>query len=351
METTQTVTPEVTPTPVSAMPKLKGTWLIITEGFNIWKSRLSTLAILSILPYVFIFIVAVIVSLGLFAINGQSGILQAMTAGPTASQFIAMLIIFPILFIAILIFTVWSQASIMYAIADETKSLSTKQLIVHAWPKIKSYIWVFILTELTLAGAALLFVIPAIIIAPMITASLFVFITEDVKGLDAIVKSREYTRGYWWQIVGRSILIGLFGMIFSIGSSLITNGLKLAVGHAHLGTTVTLVLVAIISMVGFVVSLLINTFVFACLYSLFKTLRDTKGSVSIENSSFRKYVKVLPILGLVLIPLLLISVSYAAFRNAREAGLKAEHAQQLQMQLRDPSIGNFANINEAYPKN
>src|SRR3989344_4397532 len=75
--------------------------------------------------------------------------------------------------------------------------------------KLLPVFWVNILTTLVVFGGYLLFFIPGILLSIWLAFSLIIASIEDVSGMDALVKSREYTRDKWWAIVRKHIYLFL----------------------------------------------------------------------------------------------------------------------------------------------
>ncbi|OHB25146.1 MAG: hypothetical protein A2X84_09095 [Desulfuromonadaceae bacterium GWC2_58_13] len=79
----------------------------------------------------------------------------------------------------------------------------------------------------------------------------YILATDDVHGMEALLKSREYVRGHSWGVAGRVLLL------------------------AAVGT-----LVALIPIIGPLLNLLLVPFTLIYYHEIFKDLREIKGSVS-----------------------------------------------------------------------
>lgn len=73
------------------------------------------------------------------------------------------------------------------------------------WP----IIWMSILAFLAVVGGFFMLIVPGIILAVALTFRPFTLILENRRGLDGLVQSRDYVRGYWWAVFGRALLLGL----------------------------------------------------------------------------------------------------------------------------------------------
>lgn len=77
----------------------------------------------------------------------------------------------------------------------------------------KAYFWRYlgfsIVSTLVLLVAFLLLIIPGVIVSVWLTFSSFVLILENGGIIESMKKSREYVRGRWWGVFGRSVFISL----------------------------------------------------------------------------------------------------------------------------------------------
>jgi Flp pilus assembly protein TadD len=76
-------------------------------------------------------------------------------------------------------------------------------------------VWLGALTGLIVTGAYLLLVIPGVIFTVWFFFAPFVFIEEDVRGMNALLKSKEYVRGRWFGVCVRLIAIWLILALIS----------------------------------------------------------------------------------------------------------------------------------------
>jgi len=88
----------------------------------------------------------------------------------------------------------------------------------HSWQKIGSFVWLALISSLIVFGGLLLGIIPGVILSIWFIFSAIILFAEEgrgSRGLNALVRSRNYVRGYWWPILGRI-------MIFSIPMALLS---------------------------------------------------------------------------------------------------------------------------------
>jgi tetratricopeptide (TPR) repeat protein len=108
----------------------------------------------------------------------------------------------------------WGVSAFLIAIVDQQSSI--KEAFIKAKPKVPAHIWLGVLTGLIVMGGYLLLLIPGIIFAVWFFFAPFVFIEEDVRGMDALLKSKAYVRGKWIPVCVRLIAVWLLSALVSL---------------------------------------------------------------------------------------------------------------------------------------
>src|SRR3989344_3811570 len=115
----------------------------------------------------------------------------------------------------------WIQTALLCALQSKEAKLTVKNTLQEAKNKIGPYAWVVILGKLITMAGVVLFIIPGIIFSVWFSLSCYVFIFENKKGMQALKRSKELVKGYWWPIFGRILILGLVmclvGWIIKIG--------------------------------------------------------------------------------------------------------------------------------------
>jgi Flp pilus assembly protein TadD len=145
----------------------------------------------------------------------------------------------------------WGMSAFLTAIADEQCGI--KEAFRQARPKILAHVWLGVLTGLIVTGAHLLLVIPGVIFAVWFFFAPFVFIDEDVRGMDALLKSKAYVRGRWLGVCLRLVAIWCVS-----------------------------VLIASIPIAGQVLALFLVPFSFIYTFLLYKDLKALVGDMAFE---------------------------------------------------------------------
>ena len=118
-----------------------------------------------------------------------------------------------IAYLIVIYFYIRTQISIFLFIKDgyqgkpEKVFESSKDLF---WP----YLGLSILTAVLIFLWLLLLIIPGIIFSVFYVFAVYVFFCEDKRGMEAIKRSKNLVKGYFWQIFGRILFLFLVTLIF-----------------------------------------------------------------------------------------------------------------------------------------
>ncbi|MFA5001078.1 MAG: hypothetical protein WC531_02495 [Candidatus Paceibacterota bacterium] len=208
----------------------------------------------------------------------------------------------------------WGSASLILALRDRTQKLTIKEAYRLGWTKkLWSLIWVAILATFIVGGGYWLFLIPGIILTVWLMFAQVLVLVENEKGMKAIVKSREYTRGYFWPILGRYVLMAIaVTLVYAILMFLVglvtrqLGGLSFAILN---------------SLLGVIVSVLVTPWAVIYLYLVYENLKQIKGGSVVVNSAKKQGIWYL-VIGLVGWILIIIAwVFFAAILVALFGGL------------------------------
>jgi tetratricopeptide (TPR) repeat protein len=227
--------------------ELAGIGDLLTNAWEIYKERMLTLILVGLAT-----VVLPIVSFApLFAL------------GYAISQFMpdfkmVIVVISTLLAVVVMVWVAnWAVSAFLTAIVDEQCGI--KEAFQKAKPKVIAHIWLGTLTGLILTGAHLLLIIPGIIFTVWFFFSPFVFIDEDVRGMDALLKSKEYVRGRWLGVCWRLLAIWLISA-----------------------------LVSTIPIIGQLLALFLIPFSFVYTFLVFQDLRETRGDISFQPTRKEK---------------------------------------------------------------
>ncbi len=131
---------------------------------------------------------------------------------------IILVILFVVALVALIYFGVRSQIG-MYLVL-KTPTVEFKELFKNT----KGLFWKFfglsLLTGILVMLWTLLLIIPGIIFGIFYSFALYLLIFEDIKGMEALKKSKAMVSGYWWGVFGRTMFLLLVAMLASFILSL-----------------------------------------------------------------------------------------------------------------------------------
>ena len=236
---------------------------LLSDAWEMYKAKWKTFLGIVVVPILFMFFAGIIFAVGLWGsgtIDRSSP--ETLFSGNTP---LVLFILFAFIFLFFLftfIVQIWSQAALVYAI-KENGEIGIKEAYQKSKSKIKQFFWVSILVGFITMGGFIFFAIPGFIFGVWFSFATFIVITEDLKGMDAILKSREYVRNYWWPVFWRFLFINLvmigIMIVVSIGSMLIP-------------------------ILGNVVSIILTPIVMIYMFLIYNNLREIKGDFAFEPS-------------------------------------------------------------------
>ena len=120
-----------------------------------------------------------------------------------------------------------------------------------------------------------LLVIPGVIFTVWFSLSIFVMIAEDLNGMNALLKSREYVKGKWGDVAWRLFFVAAVSFLVTWISGLILGFLL-----GKLGTEI----------VRFAGGLFLTPFVMTYLYLVYGNLKAIKGEIAFSPTGSQKAV-------------------------------------------------------------
>lgn len=194
--------PETSENPEGSSPKgLAAPTKILGDAWNIFKNNIAVFVSIAAVPFLFSFARLLVKFL-----PKQNSILTVGVA--------------LIIGLASIVISFWSQIALFLA-AREKGRISFQDAFSGAWGKVLSFWWIAILTSLIVTGGLLLFIIPGIIFGIWFSFSLFVFLNEDIKGFNALLKSRKYVEGVFGSILWRQFFFALVSILLILPVAII----------------------------------------------------------------------------------------------------------------------------------
>lgn len=276
---------------------LSGVTTILGQAWILYRSRLGTFLGVMITP--------MLVLIGLSAVLAGGGLLgSTLLSSKFAAGGIGLLILLAIVFfLAIFISQAWGQTALLYAIKDSQERIGVRESYRRGWHKILSYLWLSFLVGFITIGGFLLLIIPGIIFTVWFSLAMFVLVAEDLKGMNALLKSREYVRGIWGGIFWRFFFIGALYLIISSVPVFIFSFLKIPLG-------------AEIS--RFVIGLFLTPLVMTYSFLVYSNIKAVKGEITFAPTrGQRTTFGVIAILGILAIPAFIFLTTFLIFNSIR----------------------------------
>ncbi len=197
------------PTPSLSLPEVGE---LLRESFQIFKNRiwvfLLLMLIILLVPFLFILPFAIFFfSLGLVQDRIPDFLFIPLTVFGILMAVIA--------FLVMVVINLWAGLSLLYAIKERDQKIGIKESLAKGWPKIISYLWISILAGFITIGGYLLLIVPGIILAIWFSLAAFVLVSEGLKGMNALFRSKQLIKGFWWQVFWRFLVLNI--IIFLIG--------------------------------------------------------------------------------------------------------------------------------------
>lgn len=197
---------------------LLGPMELLKAGWARFKSRWQTALIIQVIPGLLMLVPAL-----LFAImfGAKAGASDANPLAMVNSLFTVGWLVIPTVLAGIFLMY-WAQIA-QYLLMSSSKKLTWKE----AYLESRQYLWQyfalsFIVGLVTTAGFILL-IVPGVIISLMLVVAYPVLFSENLKGFQALKRSRWYTQGYKVEILKIVGLFVLFSILLSIVIGMFEN--------------------------------------------------------------------------------------------------------------------------------
>ncbi len=277
---------------VSQTQSLPGVGDLLKRTWQVYISRLGT--------FLGILIIPAVVALFFLLLSVALAFLKPI--------FIIFLVI---AVIVVVVLNWWSSAAFLYAIKEREQRIGIKESFAKGWPKILSLFWVSLLVGLAGLGGLFLLVVPAIIFTIWFGFAPYVLVSEDLKGLNALFRSRQLVSGYWWGVFARLLILGAIMIVLLVGLHLFSLVLPVFGPIVRFGRLLfqNFVLIPIFTIYSFL---------------LYEDLRKIKSEITFEPPPEGTRVKFVLVCLLGLLLLLLPAIIIISLRGAIE---KAKEAQ------------------------
>ena len=210
--------------------RLKSIGEVFSETWELYKRR--AVPILVVILLTTLLVIFLICALGIIMALGLGG-QQALTGQLQGGQVSTTTVIAGlVVFLVSMILIIWSQASTVAVTVDE--DLGIMAALKAGWKYLIPLTWVGTLYMGIVMTGLTLFLLPGLILGLSMSLCFYIMIDEDLHGMDAVLASRQYVRGHWWNTFLKffpvwlaSIAVGLIPFIGQILSFIFTPFLLL----------------------------------------------------------------------------------------------------------------------------
>ena len=234
----------------------------------------------------------------------------------------------------------WGQTALLYAVKDHQENIGVKEAYRRGWRKILSFWWINVLSGFIIMGGFLLFVAPGIILAVWFSLISFVLVVENITGMNALLKSREYIRGNWGAVLGRYLFIGLIALVFFFAPM-----------------SIFMILAAFVKIpfreeITQIITMAVNLFwaPLMTVYSflIYERLKTAKNQLVFTPTKGKKVGFILlAIFGFLIVPMTIFIIAFSMVGPAREKGINA--MRELDLQRARVSVEKYYIDNGKYP--
>lgn len=265
--------------PISSLP---GAIAIFKQAWAIYKRRLATFLGVMIIPTLVMIAMLVIMIAIVIFIGGE-------LLGGGVSLFIPLLILLSVI---ILISQSWGQTALLYAIKDNQERIGVIESYRRGWHKILSYLWISLLAGIITLVGFLLLIVPGVIFAVWFSLAAFILVSENLKGMNALLKSKEYVKGKWGSVFWRLFFIGAISLIIFLVPTLIFNFLEIPFAK---------------EIYRFVIGLFLIPLVMTYIFLVYNNLKALKGEITFTATRGKKTTFIaIGILGLFILSAILV---------------------------------------------
>lgn len=219
--------------------RLPGPANLFVRAWGIFKSRVGVLLALSFMS---------------LAANVIGQLPEVFRASPLAT----LLTVFVSIILSFL-----TGAAIVYAVANHEAKINVGEAYSKAAQNFWGFALVSFLVGLLIGGGFGLLIIPGVMFIAWFSLAVWVFVVEGTKGMNALLKSREYARGLFWPIFGRLVLLVLVPWVAILA----------VLGLSFLTPILALIAIPLFILLSFVYPPLASAYI----YLLYKDIKALKG--------------------------------------------------------------------------
>jgi hypothetical protein len=290
---------------------LPGPIELFSEAWRVFKKRWKPLVGLSFIPgLVALGVVFILLLVMIFV--GIVGQFNVSTISSNTPLLILLAVIGVIFYIVLLALLFWVQLTLLLVIVQHDEETTANAAFHLARSKLWPYfVTVIIMGILTFSGY-LLFIIPGIVLSIWFSFAGFIVLKENRRGVDALIMSRGYVRGYGWEVAWRFIA---FWLIY-LGMFIVTGAISSIVESTRDAAT-TRTFQASMQFIVSIAQIILNIMAIIYAYLIYEHLRKIKGPLGEVAASSRRKYKTFMWLGLVLSIVSMVALVYGGYAVSR----------------------------------
>lgn len=256
---------------------------IFKEAWSVYKAKFGTLLLIVAIPALLLY-GALLLGPLLEEAGGEK-----VSAGTSLALSIAFLIII----IVSIVLQYISQIALVLAIKGRAEGFGARESYARAFRIAFSYFWVSFLTGLIVLGGFVLLIIPGIIFSLQFAFAAFVLIGEGDRGIQALLKSREYVKGRLGDLFARLFALSIVVGVVVYLPIILLDLLKVSE--------------IVLNFVSGGIGLLATPFAVVYMYLTYENFRDTHGQITNLPPGRGKIVG-WAVWGMIAIPLIIIGL-------------------------------------------
>ena len=278
--------------PVTSLP---GIGELIKTSWGIFTKHAASFITIIIIPQLAFLVLGIVT-----ALLGVSNSTPHAALNPAQSMVLGLIGIISVL--SAIVLGPIAYVGLIYAIREKDQRLNLAEAYRRGLHKLGAYWWIAVLSGLIIMTGFLLLIIPGIIFATWFSFGLFIMIDEDIHGMNALLKSKEYVRGLWGKIFVRYLFVAILVVIVAAVVGGIAGGIA-GKNNQIAG-----------AIINFVIQLVILPFMMTYYYELFRAVKAMRPNMTFApDPSQRKLFGIFAAVGPIGLLIIIGLAGYAVF--------------------------------------
>jgi hypothetical protein len=196
---------------------LKPIGTLFLDTWKLYKKHLNLLALVSVIPFIFAG-----VKMAIYRSEYVTSPLSAVCIVLVAAIFSVLYLVF--------VFALPLAVSEAINEVHNGKIPDVANVYTKVFKHLVQYLLVALFVAIVTIGGYMLFVIPGIIAGIYIAFAMYTYYFEHKKGMDALILSAWYVKGFWWDILTRKIFLAIIILVALLAFVSVVGGIVLGLG-------------------------------------------------------------------------------------------------------------------------